>query len=174
MTEALSRRGGGGVSATLDSIHTTGSATASFAGRASPHQRQIQSSLNPPFSALPSSLSNSTSRNNSANLDNPSTARRELLDSSFSSHPWQALTDDNPEDQQKKDPLATQVWKLFSKTKSTLPNAERMENLTWRMMAMTLKRKEQAARYVGVSMSDGDFVTQHRPRGADGVPVMVA
>jgi GATA-binding protein len=42
---------------------------------------------------------------------------------------------------QKKDPLATQVWKLYSKQKGTLPNAERMENLTWRMMALTLRRE---------------------------------
>lgn len=44
---------------------------------------------------------------------------------------------------QKKDPLGTLVWKLYKKTKAELPNQERMENLTWRMMAMNLKRKEQ-------------------------------
>ncbi|KAL8938246.1 MAG: hypothetical protein Q9211_003293 [Gyalolechia sp. 1 TL-2023] len=48
-----------------------------------------------------------------------------------------------PEEMQKKDPLGTQIWKLYSRTKSQLPNQERMENLTWRMMAMNLKRKEQ-------------------------------
>ena len=46
---------------------------------------------------------------------------------------------------QKKDPLATQIWKLYSRTKTNLPNQERMENLTWRMMAMHLRRREQAA-----------------------------
>lgn len=49
---------------------------------------------------------------------------------------------ETPEEMQRKDPLATQVWKLYSKAKSQLPNAERMENLTWRMMAMNLKRME--------------------------------
>ena len=49
----------------------------------------------------------------------------------------------NPDEMQKKDPLATQIWKLYSKTKTRLPNQERMENLTWRMMAMSLKRREQ-------------------------------
>lgn len=44
---------------------------------------------------------------------------------------------------QKNDPLATQIWKLYSKTKSQLPNQERMANLTWRMMAMSLKRQEK-------------------------------
>jgi len=50
---------------------------------------------------------------------------------------------ENPDEMQKKDPLATQIWKLYSKTKTQLPNQERMENLTWRMMAMSLKRKKR-------------------------------
>ena len=50
---------------------------------------------------------------------------------------------DDPDEMQKKDPLATQIWKLYSKTKTQLPNQERMENLTWRMMAMSLKRKKR-------------------------------
>ena len=49
---------------------------------------------------------------------------------------------ETPEEMQKKDPLATQVWKLYSKAKTQLPNAERMENLTWRMMAMNLRKME--------------------------------
>ena len=75
----------------------------------------------------------------------PARARKELLDGSLSGHPWtQALIDDDPETLKKKDPLATQIWKLYSKQRQSLPNAERMENLTWRMMAMTLKREHQA------------------------------
>jgi GATA-binding protein len=55
----------------------------------------------------------------------------------------------NPDEMREKDPLGTQIWKLYSKTKTQLPNQERMENLTWRMMAMNLKRKErEQARYV--------------------------
>jgi len=49
----------------------------------------------------------------------------------------------SPDEMQKKDPLATQIWKLYSKTKTQLPNQERMENLTWRMMAVSLKRRER-------------------------------
>ncbi|KAF2116550.1 hypothetical protein BDV96DRAFT_644979 [Lophiotrema nucula] len=48
----------------------------------------------------------------------------------------------SPEEMQKNDPLATQIWKLYSKAKTQLPNAERMENLTWRMMAMNMRRAE--------------------------------
>lgn len=50
---------------------------------------------------------------------------------------------DHPDEMQKKDPLGTQIWKLYSRTKTQLPNQERLENLTWRMMAMNLRRKEQ-------------------------------
>ncbi|KAE9985361.1 hypothetical protein EG328_007614 [Venturia inaequalis] len=49
---------------------------------------------------------------------------------------------DSPEELQKKDPLGTQIWKLYSKAKSQLPNAERMENLTWRIMSMNLRKLE--------------------------------
>jgi GATA-binding protein len=49
---------------------------------------------------------------------------------------------DNMEEMQKNDPLATQIWKLYSKAKTQLPNAARMENLTWRMMTMSMKRAE--------------------------------
>ncbi|GAB1524414.1 hypothetical protein RhiTH_007568 [Rhizoctonia solani] len=38
-------------------------------------------------------------------------------------------------------PLAAQVWKIYAKTRATLPHQQRMENLTWRMMAMALKKK---------------------------------
>lgn len=58
---------------------------------------------------------------------------------------------DSPEEMQKKDPLGTQIWKLYTRTKSRLPNQERMENLTWRMMAMNLRRREQIqAQYVSL------------------------
>lgn len=79
-------------------------------------------------------------------------SRKDFLRESFFSE-WKddASSADlgDPDEMQKKDPLGTQIWKLYSKTKSQLPNQERMENLTWRMMAMNLKRKErEQARYV--------------------------
>lgn len=87
-----------------------------------------------------------------SSLDFPATettARSELLkDAVFPSWKDDAGSDalESPEEMQKKDPLGTQIWKLYSRTKTRLPNQERMENLTWRMMAMNLKRleKEQA------------------------------
>ena len=52
------------------------------------------------------------------------------------------LEPDTPEEMQKKDPLGTQIWKLYHKQKGQLPNSERLENLSWRMMSMNLRRKE--------------------------------
>ncbi|KAI9721311.1 MAG: hypothetical protein M1812_002473 [Candelaria pacifica] len=87
--------------------------------------------------------------NTEVNLDLPATdssARNELLRESFFPD-WRDDASrgdfDNPDEMQRRDPLATQIWKLYSKTKTQLPNQERMENLTWRMMAMSLKRKER-------------------------------
>jgi GATA-binding protein len=52
-------------------------------------------------------------------------------------------SDHSPEELQKEDPLAAQVWRFFSKTKQMLPNQERMENLTWRMMHLNLRKRRQ-------------------------------
>ncbi|KAL0956600.1 hypothetical protein HGRIS_002737 [Hohenbuehelia grisea] len=51
--------------------------------------------------------------------------------------------DADPEQMAKEDPLAAQVWKLYARTKATLPHAQRMENLTWRMMHLTMKKKKE-------------------------------
>jgi hypothetical protein len=50
---------------------------------------------------------------------------------------------DSDSGKKKEDPLATQVWRLYTKAKDTLPNGSRLENLTWRMMAMTLNKKKK-------------------------------
>jgi GATA-binding protein, other eukaryote len=96
-------------------------------------------------------LQPSSSKQSAANLDlqDPAVvAGNELLrDAAFPD--WQddtaANTEESPEELQKKDPLGAQIWKLYSRTKTRLPNQERMENLTWRMMAMNLRRREQQA-----------------------------
>ncbi|EGX95327.1 Nitrogen regulatory protein areA [Cordyceps militaris CM01] len=49
----------------------------------------------------------------------------------------------NLDQMQNDDPLAAQVWKFFTKTKQSLPNQQRMENLTWRMMALSMRKKQQ-------------------------------
>ena len=83
--------------------------------------------------------------------DDKQTRKRFLREAYFPDWKDDAASADlgSPDEMQKKDPLGTQIWKLYSKTKAQLPNQERMENLTWRMMAMNLKRKErEQARYV--------------------------
>ncbi|TAQ88707.1 hypothetical protein B7494_g2957 [Chlorociboria aeruginascens] len=110
-----------------------------------------------PSASATSKLTTTKTRDSSAyapvNLDFPSVndAHKELLRESF----FPTWKDDaageeldSPDEMQKKDPLATQIWRLYSKTKKQLPNQERMENLTWRMMAMNLRkrRQEEAAR----------------------------
>ena len=90
--------------------------------------------------------------------------RKDLLRQSFFSD-WKddASSADlgDPDEMQRRDPLGTQIWKLYSKTRSQLPNQERLENLSWRMMAMNLKRKErEQARYVGDQMS-ASLCTRH-------------
>ena len=53
----------------------------------------------------------------------------------------QEMEDDQVgQEEKKKDPLSSQVWRMYTKAKDTLPNGSRLENLTWRMMAMTLKK----------------------------------
>jgi hypothetical protein len=47
------------------------------------------------------------------------------------------------------DPLFLEIWKFYSKTKSQLPCADRLENLSWRIMSMNLdKLKQQNQRCV--------------------------
>ena len=46
---------------------------------------------------------------------------------------------DKPDEMEKMDPLGTQIWRLYSKQKKTMPNSERMENLSWRLMSVKLK-----------------------------------
>lgn len=63
-----------------------------------------------------------------------------LGDALFPSLQSAALDSPDSLDQLRRDdPLATQVWKFFKSTKQQLPNQQRMENLTWRMMALGMR-----------------------------------
>ncbi|KDE08866.1 hypothetical protein MVLG_00964 [Microbotryum lychnidis-dioicae p1A1 Lamole] len=53
------------------------------------------------------------------------------------------IDDENAEALSRQDPIAAQVWRMFNKAKNTLPNGARMENLTWRLMSMTLKKRRE-------------------------------
>lgn len=76
------------------------------------------------------------------------------------------------------DPLATQVWRMYARTKASLPHAQRMENLTWRMMTLALKKRnqeEESAKAKRRSESDstmnsGDSAYAPTKPGAAGAP----
>lgn len=57
-----------------------------------------------------------------------------------------ATENSDPDALAKEDPLATQIWRMYAKQRDQLPNAARMENLTWRLMSLTLrKQRDQSA-----------------------------
>jgi GATA-binding protein len=137
---AFNGRGGTGAQAT--------GLTPAGATSSTPHSRRLHPSSpqNRNVSGLSTLLSKGPGENSAAAKLDVSTAqsfaRKELLGGgSFDALGVPSAPEESPEDMQKKDPLATQVWKLYSKQKGTLPNAERMENLTWRMMALTLRKE---------------------------------
>lgn len=66
-----------------------------------------------------------------------------LSDPLFPSNTSSDKSATSKEVQTQKDPLASQVWRMYTKAKDTLPNGSRLENLTWRMMAMSLKSKKK-------------------------------
>ncbi|KAL8949612.1 MAG: hypothetical protein Q9222_004297 [Ikaeria aurantiellina] len=110
-----------------------------------PHSTSISSSSNLDHAVTPNQNPTSTRAKLALSSENHQTRRNVLGSAVFADWRDDAASRDlaDPEEMQKKDPLGTQIWKLYSRTKSQLPNQERMENLTWRMMAMKLKRQEQ-------------------------------
>jgi GATA-binding protein len=139
----------------------------------SAHQLHLRQALphHPPYSASSLSTFHSlTSANSLASFDgklelSPSegAVRSGVLQETY----FPTWKDDaaggleSPEEMQQKDPLATQVWKLYSKAKSQLPNAERMENLTWRMMSMNLRKLELERK--GFVLDPTDVFLQMKP-----------
>ena len=118
----------------------------------------IQISSSPTFKVVqglsPSQLHNSTPQADlsEAKLDPslvPQSARQQILrEAVFPKWKNDASSGDfdNPDEMQKRDPLGVEMWKLFSRTKSQLPAQERVENLTWRMMGITLKKQQEQQR----------------------------
>jgi hypothetical protein len=78
--------------------------------------------------------------------------------------------DNSNADEGKNDPLASKVWRLYTKAKDNLPNGARMENLTWRMMAMTLAKSRKMEPIGGSTRDLNDFSTmeeEHDPMVID-------
>lgn len=127
-------------------------ALASHTSPSSPRNvRMPPSQVDPTASGSSSAIQSLTSASTLSTLEgrldgSPSeaTARQGLLQDSFLDQ-WRddGVETETPEDMQKNDPLGTQIWKLYARTKGQLPNSERLENLTWRMMSMNLRKKER-------------------------------
>ncbi|KAL7315167.1 glutamine-repressible protein product regulator [Mucor circinelloides] len=84
----------------------------------------------------------------------------------------QEMGDDQiDQEEKKKDPLSSQVWRMYTKAKDTLPNGSRLENLTWRMMAMTLK-KQDAAQSPSTSSSSSEPVDTSAPELNENKPMI--
>jgi GATA-binding protein len=132
------------------------------------------------------SLTNTTDKN-----PLPSIMDQLLSDSLFPPRPKPELKNEKPDDSSddenqqnssKHDPLASKVWRMYTKAKDTLPNGSRMENLTWRMMAMTLTKKklneEAAAKASSKDAMDVDQPTAKRnpttPPAADDTTALLS
>ncbi|KAG0231532.1 hypothetical protein BGW42_000177 [Actinomortierella wolfii] len=101
-----------------------------------PKPRRKQPSQSPgPGAADHSHHHQSRSHNQSGNNNDPTSPGERSDDESSE--------EDEATRQAKEDPLAAQVWRLYTKAKDSLPNGKRLENLTWRMMAMTLSKKNK-------------------------------
>ncbi|EKG17886.1 Zinc finger GATA-type protein [Macrophomina phaseolina MS6] len=153
-----------GAMADLHSYHTSSSPR---------HVRFPQShrddDLSGSSSAVQSLTSASTLDSSKLDLSPSDTAAREgvLRDSFFPRLKNDAPADfDDPEEMQKKDPIGTQIWKLYNKQKSQLPNSERMENLTWRMMSMNLRKMRRQSAQLSHKPTNDDKRTSSRPTTA--------
>lgn len=76
------------------------------------------------------------------------------------------------QEEKKKDPLSSQVWRMYTKAKDTLPNGSRLENLTWRMMAMTLKKQDAAQSPSTSSLSSEHLDTASAPKLDGNKPII--
>lgn len=79
-----------------------------------------------------------------------------------------AADPDDSDDMQKDDPFTiAKLWKHYNKSKSRVASQERMENLSWRMMSMTLKqqRERDQARYASGTLIPWLFSARMRDKG---------
>lgn len=144
-TSARAARGGSRSSALSDDSLDLDDATTTAAVRV---PTSLLDSSSGSSSAIQSLTSTSTLSTLEGKLDlSPTdlTARRGLLREPFFDQ-WKDDTGaeqlESPEEMSRQDPIGTQIWRLYKKQRQNLPNAERLENLSWRMMSMNLKRKE--------------------------------
>jgi hypothetical protein len=120
--------------------HGLASNTADFDSPISPHSAIADGTLGRTGSTLSDILSDSLFSRGTDPSSFSSPLLSESPDGLLATNDASQL---DPEMLAKEDPLATQVWKMYARTKANLPHAQRMENLTWRMMALALKKKKE-------------------------------
>ena len=86
--------------------------------------------------------------------------QREASIASHNPSDWPDLNGQSPELMAANDPLATHLWRLYSKAKAGLPSGARMENITWRMMSLKLNKQKLANEKV---TTEGDGATSAAP-----------
>ena len=131
--------------AALASVSTSRTGTAANSPT-TPDDRHL---LDSPFATLPT-RSTGPSNAPSPKATASSTVSTTLSPPSFSPSPssfdHSSIFDDEPTGPSTgEDPIAAQAWRLINKAKATMPNGARMENLTWRLMSMTLKKRRAEA-----------------------------
>ncbi|CAG8438310.1 10139_t:CDS:2 [Diversispora eburnea] len=66
---------------------------------------------------------------------------------------------DTSDEGAKKDILGSTIWRLYTKAGDVLPNGIRVENRTWRMMAVALRRKNQEIDFNSFNKSNSNPTT---------------
>ena len=66
-------------------------------------------------------------------LDIPSYRSKAILEAA--TLPFVDVSTGSPDEAPKEEPIAAQIWKMYTKQKDALPNGARMENLSWRMVS---------------------------------------
>ncbi|KAI7825364.1 hypothetical protein BC939DRAFT_128947 [Gamsiella multidivaricata] len=150
---------GAPVSASLLPISTSSVASSSNAGRSNPLPRRslVPEALLSPTIDFPKPRSmNRTHPSDS--LNSPTSFHMKssmMVRHNAMSDQQESSGSDDEEDviaKSKKDvPLAAQAWRLYSLAKDSLPNAQRLENLTWRLMSMTLHKNSDSRQSLAVA-----------------------
>ena len=70
------------------------------------------------------------------------------------------------------DHVEIQIWKQYARDKGTLPHSQRMENITWRLTALKLKKKKKEEEEVRASGKtvDRPVAFKQEPNATTGVP----
>ncbi|KAI7903320.1 uncharacterized protein BX663DRAFT_508208 [Cokeromyces recurvatus] len=95
--------------------------------------------------------------------NNSKSKKSSVIDQVLSNSLFSSTSSNESNISSEKDPLASCVWRMYTNAKDSLPNGSRIENLTWRMMAMILTKKklkeeETSERVDTMDIDNNEFV----------------